>query len=387
MAKMQTKKLFYEDSHIQTFTAKVLSCEPEGDAYQVVLDQTAFFPEGGGQYADTGMLNQVVVTDAQEKEGIIYHRTEEMLPVGETVTGAINWAERFEKMQQHTGEHIVSGLVHARFGYNNVGFHLGGDYCTMDFDGPITDEELTDIERQANQAVWENLAVHVLYPTPAELEKMTYRSKIEIEGQTRIVEIPGIDVCACCAPHVKQTCEIGVIKLVDKLNYKGGERITMLCGSRALADYQEKESSVKAISALFSAKESEVAKAADHMKTEQGELKGKIVEQSRALLAYRAKEIPIGDPVTAVFDDTLEGSEPRELMNDLLARGAKICAVFAGSDEAGYRYVVGSTSEDVRPLGKRLNEAFQGRGGGKPEMVQGSLTGTKEEISWLLNCQ
>ncbi len=380
----ETKKLFYEDSYTKEFEAEVLSCKEIEDGYAVVLDQTAFFPEGGGQYADTGVLNDIPVYDVQEEDGIIIHYTKGPLKAGSKVTGSIHWEERFDKMQQHTGEHIVSGLVHGRFGYNNVGFHLADTYCTMDFDGPITPQELTEIEEAANQAVWDNLTLKVLYPTKEEAKEMTYRSKIEIEGQIRIVVIPGVDVCACCAPHVRQTGEVGLIKLVDRTNYKGGERITMLCGRRALSDYQEKAASAKEISGMLCAKESEISEAVARLKEEQGESKGKVVELSRKLLDYQAMAIPISEDVTAVFDDTLTGNDPRELMNRLLERGAKICAVFAGSDADGYRYVIGSKTEDVRDLGKQLNEAFSGRGGGKPQMIQGSLKGTENEIRRML---
>ena len=168
--------------------------------------------------------------DAQEREGVVYHRTEEALEPGEAVRGRIDWEERFEKMQQHTGEHIVSGLVHSRFGYNNVGFHLGSDYCTMDFDGPISAEELRKIEWEANRAASLDLEVLVQYPSKEELEHMEYRSKIEIEGQVRIVSVPGYDVCACCAPHVKRTGEIGMIKLVNRMN---------ICSSRLIRKTME----------------------------------------------------------------------------------------------------------------------------------------------------
>lgn len=378
---MDTEKLFYKDSHLQQFTAKVLSCEEEKDKYKIVLDRTAFFPEGGGQYADTGVLGKAKVLDVHEKDGVIYHTTDEALEVGETVNGNLNWEERFEKMQQHTGEHIVSGLVHERFGYNNVGFHLGSDYCTMDFDGTLTKEDLRSIELAANQAVWANLDILVTYPSKEELKDLDYRSKIEIEGQVRIVTIPGYDVCACCAPHVKKTGEIGLIKLVNMVNYKGGERITMLCGARALKDYEAKDANGKAISALLCAKELEIADAVQHMKEEQSTLKNKVTQLSSKLLVYRAAEIDVDVPVVTVFDENLTGNEPRELMNQLLERGADVCAVFAGSDENGYRYVIGSRTKDVRPISKSLNEAFRGRGGGKPEMIQGSIKGTAEEIA------
>lgn len=379
-----TEKLFYQDSHRTDFTAKVLSCEPYKDQYKVVLDRTVFFPEGGGQYADTGFLNDVKVVDVHEKEGIIYHTTEAPLEVGQEVSGNINWEERFEKMQQHTGEHIISGLVNARFGYDNVGFHLGSDYCTMDFNGPVTKEELKEIEFEANRAVWANLDIEVTYPSKEVLKDMEYRSKIEIEGQVRIVTVPGYDVCACCAPHVKKTGEIGIIKLVNMINYKGGERITMLCGSRALRDYDKKDENVKEISSLLCAKELETAEAVKHLKKEQESLKGKNVSLQQKLLRFQAQEIKVEEEVTAVFDPELSGNAPREFMNLVLDKGAKICAVFAGTDESGYRYVIGSRSEDVRPLSKKLNEAFAGKGGGKPEMVQGTLNGEEAEIKAML---
>lgn len=376
----ETEKLFYEDSHRKEFDAVVRACLPDGDKYRIVLDRTAFFPEGGGQYADTGDLGGVEVIDAREKEGVVYHITREPLAEGTKVHGRINWEERFEKMQQHSGEHIISGLVHEQFGYNNVGFHLGSDYCTLDFDGPITREQLKEIERKANGAVFENVDIEVSYPTKEVLASLDYRSKIEIEGQVRIVTVPGYDVCACCAPHVKKTGEIGLIKLVNMMNYKGGERITMLCGYRTLADYDRKDESAKAISAALCAKETDIAQAVDHLKAEQMSLKGKLASLQQKMVAYQAREIDVSEDVVTVFDRELTGNAPRELMNRLLSRGAKVCAVFAGTDGDGYRYVIGSHTEDVRPLCKRLNGAFSGRGGGKPEMVQGSLTGSEEAV-------
>lgn len=367
---------------MKEFEARVLSCEAceEGGGFWTVLDQTCFFPEGGGQYADTGYLGETKVVDARERDGIVYHRAEAPLEPGELVRGRIDWEERFEKMQQHTGEHIVSGLVHSRFGYNNVGFHLGSDYCTMDFDGPISPEELREIEWEANRAVALDLEVIVQYPSKEELGHMEYRSKIEIEGQVRIVSVPGYDVCACCAPHVDRTGEIGLIKLVNRMNYKGGERITMLCGFRALRDYDSKLTAAREIGALLCEKEDQIAGAVRRQKEELEKQKyenGRLMHQ---LLVFRAKEIPVEGSMTAVFTDDIRGDAPRELMNLLLERGAFICGVFAAAGDGGWRYVIGSRQADVRPLGKALNSRFEGRGGGKPGMVQGTLTGSEADI-------
>jgi len=380
-----TEKLFYQDSHLKEFEANVVSCEEAGDFFKVVLDATAFFPEGGGQYADTGVLGGVNVLDVHEKNDIIYHTTDAWLEPGSKVTGKINWEERFEKMQQHTGEHIVSGIVNARFGYQNVGFHLSGDYCTMDFSGPITKEQLKEIEMEANKAVFQNLDINVSYPSKDVLAQMEYRSKIEIEGQVRIVTVPGYDVCACCAPHVKKTGEIGLIKLVNMANYKGGVRITMLCGFRALRDYDKKDANVKEISVSLCAKELEVSDAVHHLKDEVVSLKGKLSNLQQKMIGYRANEIEIAEEITVVFDSEISGNGPRELMNLLLDRGAKVAAVFAGTENNGYRYVIGSRISDVRPLSKKINTAFNGRGGGKPEMVQGSLSGSEAAIREALN--
>ncbi len=375
-----TKKLFYEDSHMITFLAVVEHCEKVGDYYEAVLDRTAFFPEGGGQYADTGVIDGVEVFDVYEKQGMIYHRMKGPLETGKTVEGQIDWEERFSKMQQHSGEHIVSGLVHRTFGYDNVGFHMGRDAITMDFNGVLTKEQLKEIEKKANEAVVKNLDIQVIYPTKEELVTIDYRSKIEIEGQVRLVVIPGYDICACCAPHVKKTGEIGIIKLIGNQNYKGGVRVSMLCGFRALADYQEKSESVKTISVMLSAKESELSKEVQRLKDELALLKNRTLELQRNLLSYKTAELEENQDIVVMFEPELEGNAPRELVNMILARGTETAAVFAGNVKDGYRYVIGSRTLDTRAYAKVLNEKFRGRGGGKPEMVQGSLHGSEMEI-------
>lgn len=375
-----TEKLFYEDSHMITFSAVVETCEKAGEYYEAVLDRTAFFPEGGGQYADTGVIEGVEVFDVQERNGLIYHKMRAPLEVGKKVEGMINWEERFSKMQQHSGEHIVSGLIHETFGYDNVGFHMGKDAITMDFNGVITKEQLEEIEKRANEAVVKNLDIQVFYPSNEELASIEYRSKIEIEGQVRIVIVPGYDVCACCAPHVKKTGEIGLIKLVGMQNYKGGVRVSMLCGFRAIADYDEKAESVKSISRLLSAKENEVADEVVRLKEELAVQKCHIVEMQKRLLSYKADRIDENQDVVVMFELELDGNAPRELVNLILNKNARVVAVFVGNSKKGYRYVIGSKSVDVRPIAKSLNEKFEGRGGGKPEMVQGSLHGNEFEI-------
>lgn len=381
-----TEKLFYQDSHRSTFTAIVQEVRPSGNGYEIILDRTAFFPEGGGQSSDTGSLGGVSVSDVQEIDGKIIHYTEGPLVEGTEVEGCIDWTERFSKMQQHTGEHIVSGLIHKIYGYHNVGFHLGTDSVTLDFNGVVPKEKLHEIEQLANEAVAKNLPVQVLYPTDEELSKISYRSKIEIEGQVRIVVIDGYDVCACCAPHVKQTGEIGLIKLVGMQNYKGGVRISMLCGFRALEDYYQKEKNNREIAVMLSAKEYETAVEVERLQEELAMKKAKIAELEQKFLEQKVETLDVSGEIVCLFEET-DPVMTREMVNLLLKKGAKMAAVFSGNEREGYRYVLGSRSLDVRKNGKLLNEAFHGRGGGKPEMVQGTVQGKREEIEAFLNCR
>lgn len=381
-----TEKLFYQDSHRSTFTAIVQEVRPSGNGYEIILDRTAFFPEGGGQSSDTGSLGGVSVSDVQEIDGKIIHYTDGPLVEGTEVEGCIDWTERFSKMQQHTGEHIVSGLIHKIYGYHNVGFHLGTDSVTLDFNGVVPKEKLHEIEQLANEAVAKNLPVQVLYPTDEELSKISYRSKIEIEGQVRIVVIDGYDVCACCAPHVKQTGEIGLIKLVGMQNYKGGVRISMLCGFRALEDYYQKEKNNREIAVMLSAKEYETAVEVERLQEELAMKKAKIAELEQKFLEQKVETLDVFGEIVCLFEET-DPVMTREMVNLLLKKGAKMAAVFSGNEREGYRYVLGSRSLDVRKNGKLLNEAFHGRGGGKPEMVQGTVQGKREEIEAFLNCR
>ncbi|WP_066716918.1 alanyl-tRNA editing protein [Clostridium sp. Marseille-P299] len=380
-----TRKLFYEDSHIKEFEAKVIDCIKDNDAYQIILDQTAFFPEGGGQTSDTGRILDIEVYDVREKDDVIYHYTKEPLIVGQSVVGVIDYKERFSKMQQHTGEHIISGLVNRYFGYDNVGFHLGKEKVTMDFNGDLTSEDLRKIELEANEVVARNLKIEVLYPSKEELKNIQYRSKIEIEGQVRIVEIPGIDCCACCAPHVKYTGEIGIIKIIDSEKYKGGIRVSMLCGFRALEDYNMKEQNVNKISVLLSAKPEKISVSVENLKNEISILKGRIFALQEKQVAEAINQIKEDATLAILFDEELDNNAMRKFVNGAMEKCKGLCGAFVGNDLEGYRYILGSKTIDVRDTAKMLNEAFSGKGGGKPEMVQGSLHGTKANIEQLLS--
>lgn len=377
-----TQKLYYQDSHIEQFTAQVISCawDEKKGYYAVVLDQTGFFPEEGGQYADIGTLGGVDVEDVREKEEIITHYLKQPLEVGTEVTGQIDYQDRFSKMQQHSGEHIVSGLVHRHFGYDNVGFHLGKELVTMDFNGTLTGEQIRQIELEANQAVALNLEIQVAYPSKEELDAMDYRSKKELTGQVRIVTVPGYDVCACCAPHVERTGEIGIIKLVDAVKYKGGTRVTMVCGFRALQDYQMKEENVREISRLLSAKPYETAEAVKRLQGEVAQWKDKLYRMQTQYLEKKLEEIPEDAENVLVFETELDKNAARKFVDAGKERCSGICALFLGNDEQGYQYTLGSKTEDLKALLKTFHEAFPGKGGGKGEMVQGTVVGEMEKI-------
>ena len=385
-----TEKLFYKDSYTKEFQARVLSCTECKESYQAVLTRTAFFPEGGGQSADTGFFytedgREIPVTDVQEKDGIVFHYITSPVKEGEEIKGKLDFEERFSKMQQHTGEHIVSGLVNRHFGYHNVGFHLGAEEVTMDYDGVLTQEDLEQIEMEANQAVAENIPVVVLYPSEEELKNITYRSKIEIEGQVRIVQIPGYDSCACCAPHVKKTGSIGLIKIVGAIHYKGGMRVSMLCGFRALSDYRMKERNVVKISNLLSAKQEDTAQAVERLGQEVNRQKEKIKNLQQRyvdLCLEEAGNQAKTDPGKSIFlfVEELDAGARRNFVNAAMDMTEGFAGVFVGSDEEGYQYVLGSRSRDIQDAGKKLNARFQGKGGGRPPMIQGSLHGEEQAL-------
>ncbi len=381
------RKLFYEDIKQTDFEATVLSCEPVPDKniYAVLLDATAFFPEEGGQSADIGTLGDQPILDVQIKQDLIYHYVAEPLTVGSTVSGHVDWTQRFDFMQQHSGEHIVSGLVHNRFGYNNVGFHLSVNEVTLDFDGELTAEQLQEIETEANRAVYRNLPIQVTYPSGEELAALSYRSKIEIEGQVRIITIPGIDVCACCAPHVATTGEIGLIKIVHAQNYKGGMRLTIVCGMRALEDYRTKQNSVTSISVALSAKQNQVADAVLRLKEDILKQKEKYnALQTRYLsICLSALPSPVESPDAIVFVDSMDSIAIRSAVNTLIESYSGYCAIFSGSETDGYQFIIGSKERDCNALAQNLRQELGAKCGGSPTMIQGSVTASPDLIKAL----
>lgn len=379
-----TIKLYDRDSHLSRFTATLLDCAPVGEGrFRLLLDQTAFFPEGGGQPADTGTLTAgetvVNVLDAQETPDGILHITDGPLPLGH-VDGAIDWAKRFERMQCHSGEHIVSGLAHSKFGCTNVGFHLGEDEVILDFDKELTAEQIRELEDEANRIVWENRWLSAEYPDPAVLKDLDYRSKLDLRENVRIVIIEGCDTCACCAPHVDYTGEIGLIKLTSWMRHRGGVRIWMAAGVRALRDYQAKHESVAAISAALSVKQPEVVQGVERLKQVLADREYALTGAKRALAAEKIRAMPETEGNLCLFEEDLDPNTLRSLVNAGVEKCGGICAAFTGSDEKGYRYVMGSRTVDLRAESKTIHGALGGKGGGQPGMIQGSVPATRKDI-------
>ena len=385
---MQTEKLYDKDAYLRRFTATVLSCEPladakkrtDGAAYGVILNRTAFFPEGGGQTADTGNLGNAVVSDVQEINGEIVHMIDVPLPVGEEMAAELNWEERFRKMQNHTGEHLISGIVHSQFGFDNVGFHLGTDGVTVDFSGVLQEAELEFVEYIANRVVGLNVPVTVSYPTPEECSAMEYRSKLDLTENVRIVTIEGWDVCACCAPHVSATGAVGGIKILSCENWKGGVRIRMLCGLDARDDYQKRLVNTVRISNLLSCKQLEAADAVERLMKQSQAEREETAKLRRALLDSKIAALHETDGNIVIFDDLLDNNNLRNLVNAGVPLCGGVCAAFQGSDADGYRYIIGRKSGGLRAWAKEFNAALSGRGGGSEEMIQGTVTASAAEI-------
>ena len=374
-----TEKLYYADSFLKTFTATVVSCEKTKTGFAVALDQTAFYPEGGGQPCDTGTLGDARVTDVREKDGAIVHTCDKPLPVGETVTGAICWDRRFDHMQQHSGEHITSGTICSRYHCDNVGFHLGKDLVTIDFNAEIPPQDLPSIEAAVNQYIWEDHPIHIRFLSGEALEQTEYRSKKYIPGEVRLVGFPGADCCACCGTHVRTSGQVGLVKLLSCQKFREGVRIEMVCGKRALDYCSAVLEQNHKVSQLLSAKVMDTAAAVERTQKELYALRGRIASLEEAAFQQKAESLS-GQGDVLLLEEDMSPESLRKLCGAVGAVCGGRCAVFAGAD-GGWKYAIGGGTEDLRPLAKALNAALQGRGGGKPEFIQGSAACTREEIA------
>ena len=379
-----TEKLYYSDGHLSRFTARATSCEKEDGAWAVKLDRSAFFPGGGGQEADEGVLSDMKLLGLREEGEDIVHLTPAPLEPGALVEGKIDWPLRFSRMQGHSGEHILSGTVHRLFGYDNVGFHMGEEAITIDFSGELSREDLSRAELEANRAIWRDVPVRTLLPTPGELAAMDYRSKKELTGQVRIVEIEGVDLCACCAPHVSHSGEVGLLKIIDSMRHRGGTRLTLLCGEAALLDYEALHENNAAVSAALSAKRLETGGAIARVMAEQEERRAELTKLKRELLQLKAAALRPTEGSICIFESDIDMITLRELVNAGSELAGKVCAGFAGTD-GDYKYIIGSRTVPLRARAKEINAAIDGRGGGSDAMIQGTSRARREDIERYFN--
>jgi alanyl-tRNA synthetase len=379
-----TKKLYDIDSHLVEFEATVIDSYPFADSFATVLDQTAFFPEGGGQASDIGVIDEAKVYDVQIEDEVIYHYTTKQFEKGQKVKGKIDFARRFDYMQQHSGEHIVSGVAHSLYGCENVGFHLGEDIVTLDFDKPLNKEQILKIEQLANEAVFKNVKFNTYYPDENTLSTLNYRSKKELLGAIRIVEIEDTDMCACCAPHVKQAAEIGIIKLLDSEKLRGGVRIEMKCGKRALQDYNQKYDNVRKISGALAVKQNETALGVERLLENISDLKFKITGLKKQIIDSKVLSFENKVEKTAIFEDELEIKELQIYADALFKAYGGIRAVFSPCDN-GFSFAICGESNALDVFFKDFKAEFTVKGGGRNGMVQGTVVAQKENIEKFFN--
>ncbi len=376
---MNTEKLFYKDPRQISCSATVTDCRPAKSGYEIILDRTVFYPEGGGQPGDIGYLNDIPVKDTQERDDVILHLTDTPIEKGTHVSAVINWNYRFDLMQQHSGEHMVSGVIHRRWGYENVGFHMGSDVVTIDLSGELTMEELEEVETEVNLAIWRNDPVKVWFPPEEKLSSIPYRSKKELTGEVRIVEFPSIDICACCGLHVTATGAIGLVKILSCEKFRSGVRVEMLSGKRAMEYLNAVNRENRSISRLLSAKPLETSGAVQQLQSDANMYRQRVHELENAAYQAKAKELENAGNVL-VFMDDLTADGVRRVCDLIQNSCGGRAAVFSGSDTAGYKYAIGLPDGDLRTFVKDMNSALNGRGGGKPFFVQGSVKASRASI-------
>ena len=377
---METEKLYYAGPFLREFTATVLGCEAAKGGFAVTLDRTAFYPEGGGQPAYHGTLGGAQVTDVHEKNGVVFHTCDKAVEIGSTVTGTLDWARRFDHMQQHSGEHIISGILCADYHCDNVGFHLGADTVTIDYNADISWEQALDAERKANEAIWADRAVEVTYPDKAALDALDYRSKKELTGQVRIVTFPGADCCACCGTHVLRAGQVGMVKVLSCQKFRDGVRLEIISGRRALAYLGKTYDQAKAIGQQLSVKPQDTAAAVERTVEELTAAKVRMAHLEEQVFFHMAEE-NTGKGDTVLFQSAMKSDSVRKLADAVAHRCGGLAAVFAGADGDKYNYaLVRTDGGDIAPLVKDLNRALNGRGGGRGGFAQGSVQANKAEI-------
>lgn len=376
-----TEKLFYTTQYDTKFTATVIECTQNKDRYEIILNRTLFYPEGGGQPGDIGFLNEVEIFDTHEHGENVIHYSKNPIEKGTEVNGEINWDYRLDLMQNHTGEHMISGIICEKYNCNNVGFHMGKERITIDFDAKIPDEDLADLELKVNKGIWANVPISVNSYKGEELDAIDYRSKIPLDGYVRIVKAGDFDCCACCGTHVAFAGEVGLIKIVGSQNYKGGTRLEILCGVRAFNHYNMCQESVKKISNTFSAKEDKVFESIEKLINDNSKLQSKVkdlqegyfLNVSRQIESYLKKDE--SNVNILILEEELNGKDmalfSKYILNNIGNNNE--VAIFSKNDIGNYSFLIASNEVDVKPTFNGIKEKFDCKGGGKPTSVQGSV--------------
>ncbi len=373
-----TERLYEKDSYCKEFKAVVVSCQQEGEFYNLVLDKTAFFPEGGGQTWDSGTIGGTPVLEVQIDNGVIIHKVSKEFKVGTDLEGVIDWDLRFARMQSHSGEHILSGLVHSLFGYDNKGFHMGETVMTVDFSGPMTKEDIEQVEWEANKAIYKNTEIYATYPSKEELGDIDYRSKIDPRDDMRLITIEGVDCCACCAPHVSKTGEIGLIKILDFIPHRGGTRVEIIAGFNAFKDYQKIHNSNKQLMGALSATRNGVVDAVSRQSEIVAIQKVEIQKLSQETALLKFKPEIIGN-VAFDFSEGLSYDDLKCCVNSMKDSEAEICALFSCTQEGGCIYVISGEESKVNNAVKAVNAEFGGKGGGRNGYAQGKIQAAAKE--------
>lgn len=363
---------YYKDPYLKTLDTEVLSCTQVRDHYEVVLADTIFYPEGGGQSGDTGFLNEVEVYDTHEKNDTVLHYTKAPLTPGEKVNCRIDFDRRFSLMQNHSGEHMVSGLIHQTFGYENIGFHMG-DVVQIDFDGLMTYEDALKIEEKANALIQRNLPISDLFPSEEELRDIEFRSKKELSGTVRLVKIPEADLCACCGTHVKTTGEIGIIKILSCEKHKNGVRLEMLSGRKAYLYLRDIYNENRRISALLSAPPLSTSSYVEKMTEKDRQLALELNGMKEAVLKKNLESIPENQSFHLEVLDHFDRNIARKYANTILEEKKAGTVAILNQADAAVEYIILSREKPLRSLIKELNQKLNGRGGGSDEIVQGSF--------------
>ena len=380
----EMNELFYTNPYLREFDATVVACTEGKKGFEVVLDNTAFYPEGGGQPADLGTLGEAKVSDVRRQNGVIIHFTDKALEVGATVHGVLDWERRYDNMQNHTGEHVLSGVINHAFGYENVGFHMHDDAITIDMDGPMTDDDVKAMEKAANDMIKADIAVDISFPSAEERAAMGFRSKKELTGKVRIVNIPTADCCACCGTHVKSTQEVGIIKVLSASKHRGGTRIEFVCGDRALRDFTKKHDEVIKASRLLSVKPDEVAAAVEKTLQTLVARDERIAQMNQRYFEMKTAMLPADQTILTLFEEGLTPFELKLFATQVAeSKKAQVTALLAPATAADralvYNYVIAWDDARLREASKTLNQRLNGRGGGK-DMVQGSFKADRAEI-------